>query len=413
MLLQSMYNNRTAVLALCMWVGCAGEVAEDDIPESNESAQAAPPAQESASEQVSEGEDAELRRRRDAGTSTKPEAGVVPADAGVLPVDAGPAPADASVVRVDAGPPPADAGPAPVDAGLDASKPSVDAGAPAASDRFGVRMLYPTVTGGREWTLPDTAESASNEWNVETNPVTRVAAGVFHTLGNNGEVRLTVGSPSGRAWWRNVEMTAYFRYTAPHDSNDQLRHWEFVTRSERHARGTASASSINGGVSAPVGTATWPGYPFGGASVTANCLGSSYHGNFYPEGRGLFEKEITHTEGYASQRAASTVSGFANPQQRWFGLKYVIRNAGNDQRVHMELWLDANSGGDWQRLSQTDDSAGAWVKSASEIDGCTKPPFSYTLDQLITWAGPWVVFRSDSVEMDFRALSVREIAALP
>src|SRR5688572_17168142 len=31
-------------------------------------------------------------------------------------------------------------------------------------DRFGVRKIYPTVSGGREWTLPNDAESANSEW---------------------------------------------------------------------------------------------------------------------------------------------------------------------------------------------------------------------------------------------------------
>jgi hypothetical protein len=31
----------------------------------------------------------------------------------------------------------------------------------------------------------------------------------------------------------------------------------------------------------------------------------------------------------------------------------------------------------------------------------------------MTWAGPWLIFRSDSIAMDFRWSSAREIAALP
>src|SRR5688500_2800481 len=91
----------------------------------------------------------------------------------------------------------------------------------ALNDTFGVRMLNPSLPGGRSWLLPERAELPSAEWNVERVPVTRVAAGVFHTQGNAGEVRLTVGSPATRAWWRNVEVTGYFRYTAAADSNEQ------------------------------------------------------------------------------------------------------------------------------------------------------------------------------------------------
>jgi hypothetical protein len=280
------------------------------------------------------------------------------------------------------------------------------------ADRFGVRMLYPTLADGREWYLPEDAERASGEWNVETNPVSKVASGVFHTLGSNGEVRLSVGSPAGRAWWRNVEMTGYYRYTAAHDSNGQERHWELLARCEKHSENDVAGNRINGGVAAPAATAVWPGYPFGSATINGHCLGSSYHGNLYVDGRALFEKEISHTEGYASQRAEVDAPGMDNPQNRWIGYKFVLRNADADRRVHLELWLDARADGNWQRVSQADDSKASW-SAPGDLDGCSAAPFKYANDQLITWAGPWITFRSDSMEVDFRWLSAREIAPLP
>jgi hypothetical protein len=206
-------------------------------------------------------------------------------------------------------------------------------------------------------------------------------------------------------------MTGYFRYTGPHDSNGQERHWELYARGERHDEGSARATSINGGISAPIGTTAWPGYPFSG-NVPAPCLGTSYHGNFYVNGHGLFEKEISHTAGYAAQRAEIAAPSFGDPMQRWFGLKFVVRNADQNSRVHMELWLDKLADGQWQRLTQTDDSAGSWAASNSSLDGCTAAPFGFQRAQLLSWAGPWVTFRSDSVAMDFRWLTVREIDAL-
>jgi hypothetical protein len=195
------------------------------------------------------------------------------------------------------------------------------------------------------------------------------------------------------------------------DSNNQLRHWEFLARGERHSEGSVRAASINGGVLAPAGTAVWPGYPFPN-NVAAACLGSSYHGNFYLTGEGLFEKEITHTAGYASQRAQVKLPSFGNPLQRWFGLKFVLRDADAGARVHLELWLDAFADGEWKMLTQTDDTKGGWRSETSSLDGCTGAPFLYARDQLLSWAGPWVIFRSDSVAMDFRWLSAREIDAM-
>jgi hypothetical protein len=289
--------------------------------------------------------------------------------------------------------------------------PVPDASTPYEVDGFCVRKLYPTPSAGREWLLPSNAETPSSEWNVENNPVTRVSPGVFHTVGNQGETRLSVGSPAGKAWWRNVELTGYFRYTEPMDAFGQERHWELVARSERHSTTATTGTAINGGVAAPAGTATWPGYPFGTQSINAHCLGASYHGNFYVTGEGLFEKEVSHSDGYAPARGRTTVPGF-EALGRWFGMKFVLRNQNNNQSVHLELWLDANADGNWTRLSASDDKSD-WSANNASINGCGAWPFSYASNQLIRWAGPWAIFRSDSIGMDFRWLSAREISPLP
>lgn len=151
-------------------------------------------------------------------------------------------------------------------------------------------------------------------------------------------------SPAGTAWWRNVEMTGYYRYTAAMDGFGQLRHVGFLARGERHSERMISGDAINSGVPAPSGTATWPGYPYGVQLLNPHCLGTSYHGSFYLEpsrlGRALFEKEISHYTGYSPQRAQTTVSPFADALNRWFGLKFIVRNAESNTRVHLELWLD-------------------------------------------------------------------------
>ena len=281
----------------------------------------------------------------------------------------------------------------------------------ASRDRFGVLKIYPTKLGGREWYLPDDADRMSQEWNVEANPVTRVGAGVFRTAGNNGETRLTVGSPLNKTWWRNVEMTGYFRYMRPHDSYDQERHWEFLARSGVHTSNDVRPGDINGGIGAPPGTPAWPGYPFGAGAVNGHCLGTSYHGNLYVAGYALFEKEVSHIAGYSGPRGR--IDGvLKNPEGRWFGFKFVLRNADFGRRVHMEIWLDAQANGGWKRISTYDDVAGRWPAAQAAVDGCTKAPFSYRPDQLITWAGPWLTFRSDSIEVEFKSFSAREIWSL-
>jgi hypothetical protein len=276
-------------------------------------------------------------------------------------------------------------------------------------DRFGVREIYPTAPGGREWTLPDAADKLDWQWHPEFDDVTQVSPGVFHTRGKKGEIRLNIRSPEGAAWWQNVEMTGYFRETNTEAGSNQKPHWELLARGERHNNRPTTASDVNGGHAAPKGTVTWPGYPFPSDSpIPAECLGSSYHGNVYTDGRVHFEKEISHIEGYGTERRSeSRVKGFQDPQNRWFGYKFIVynRKAGG---VHLELWLDANADGNWALVGQTDD-IGGWSARDSHMNGCTQPPFGYTTDQIISWAGPFVIFRADSVAIDLKWLSVREI----
>ena len=287
--------------------------------------------------------------------------------------------------------------------------------APAHSelDPFGVRKLYPTVPGGREWYLPATAQTPDLEWKPDSasDKVTTIDdPGVFHT---SGSPRISVHSPAGKAWWRNVEMTGYIRYQD--QVPGQLRpHWEFYARGERHTERPLDPGAINDGVAAPPGTITWPGYPFADAvRINPHCLGTAYHGNVYAEGEVHLEKEISHTEGYAKEvRGLVKLPAFRDPLQRWFGFKFVARNFAADQKVALEAWIDAEATGDWAKVSEAQD-AGDWVARDANLNGCGAAPFGYSSRQVLHWAGPWVTFRTDSTSYDFKWFSVREIASLP
>jgi hypothetical protein len=285
-----------------------------------------------------------------------------------------------------------------------------EAGGPAAElaghDPFGVRELYPTVAGGREWYLPPDADRPDAEWFPEYIRVTRVAKGVFRA---SGQVRLSVRSPAGKAWWRNVEMTAYLRRSGPAASDGQPPHWELYARGERHSTKSVDATQINDGVAAPPGTPTWPGYPFHGA-VDPHCLGSAYHGFVGVDGAVHVEKEVTHVSGYAPPRGATTVSGLGDGPSHFFGVKVIVRNAHADAHVRTEVWLDAAGDGTWSLVASVLDD-GDW--RAPSLDGCESSPFGYTNSTVLAWASPWVTFRSDSMETEFKWLSVREIAPLP
>jgi hypothetical protein len=272
-------------------------------------------------------------------------------------------------------------------------------------------MVYPTVVGGREWYLSDRADIPDDEW-LATGVSATSEAKVFYV---SGSPRMDVLSPSGKAWWRNVEMTGYLRYLGPMVTDPTQRtHWEWYARGERHTRDlTANPAVINRGVRAPAGTATWPGYPFGGNSINARCLGTALHGNIYLDGEAHWEKEISHTDGYvAENRGLTRIAGFRDPLNRWFGFKVVIRNAGADRTVQMEAWVDPDADGTWTKVDEVQD-AGGWTARDANINGCGLSPFAYGTAQIITWAGPYVTFRMDNGSCNFKWFSAREVAPLP
>jgi hypothetical protein len=107
------------------------------------------------------------------------------------------------------------------------------------TDQFGIIKINPTRPGGREWFL-ENALVFNSEWKPESSPFafSQVSSGVFRT---SGQVRLNIHSPSGKNWWRDVEMTGYFRYPGT-ISGGLNPHWEMFGRGERHTSATGTFS---------------------------------------------------------------------------------------------------------------------------------------------------------------------------
>jgi hypothetical protein len=288
-------------------------------------------------------------------------------------------------------------------------------------DRFGVRKVYPTLGGGREWFLPADAEKANSEWSPSNGSrgklVKTGTAGVFRV---SGGPRLPAKAPAGQKWFRNVEVTGYYKLNKKITGAGEMSPlgnygYQLIVRGEAHRTGTIGGGSINGGVRPPSGTKAGPGYPFAsGASVNAHCLAASYHVNMNVDGRVVFKKEVSHTDGYTSGAATKRpfAGGGAMATGKWYGFKLIARNQNADKAVHLEAWLDAKADGNWVKISETNDTGG-WNAQEAGIDGCGAAPFKYKRDQIVSWAGPTVLFRFDNVEADVKWFSVREIAPLP
>lgn len=304
------------------------------------------------------------------------------------------------------------------------TSPAPCSGGRAGCDPSAVRQIYPTVAGGREWHLPDDADlNVDPEFHLEDGTISVVQSGsptVYHTDGEapNAQIRMEVSSPSGKAWWRNVEMTGYYRWLAQVGSG-QAPHWEMEVRGERHtSRAAVVKGTVNGGVPPPSGTVTWPWWSSFSStqSVLGAALGTAYHGNVYATAHGgdlaLFEKELSHSGGYASdQRGVVAPPGLPPAPGAWFGYKFIVRNDAAGDEVKLELWVDPAADGTWTKVSELVDRNGVghdWT--ASSLDGTDAAPYGIAHNQLISWAGPYVDFRADCISIDFKQLSVREIA---
>jgi hypothetical protein len=83
----------------------------------------------------------------------------------------------------------------------------------------------------------------------------------------------------------------------------------------------------------PEGTVTWPWWDSipCGAALNQHALGSSYHGNVYAQAAhtdlALFEKEISHTDGYGKEQRGIVRESHGLPPScmSWFVVKFVCR----------------------------------------------------------------------------------------
>ncbi|KFA91044.1 carbohydrate-binding protein [Archangium violaceum Cb vi76] len=254
------------------------------------------------------------------------------------------------------------------------------------SDVFGVKMLYPTKTGGETWFLKDDALKDSRF--DPQDPITRNSDGSWkmrssqvrmHALTSTGydsnkiptydrDVLAGRGYMQAANDWKNVEMTGFIKVNAVSDSSDNFA---WYARGGRHNDGLA-------------------------------CEGSSYKGSLHYDGRVRWQKESWHVS--YDQTAYKT--GTSALKGRWVGFKSIMKNVlyNGKPAVKLELWLNENADKvTWKQVYDITDSGqigGDSTHCGGSVDAMP-----------ITWGGPLATFRWDSAsDVDFKWLSVREIA---
>ena len=271
-------------------------------------------------------------------------------------------------------------------------------------DKFGIKEIYPTVKGGREWyvnmndlrsdpifslgssqsVIKQNSSGGSRSNNDSRDDNGDNSSSNISWRITNPQVRMVVDTPPGSPQWKNVEITGYVKVnntnvtTAEHYQKDIPNHIAWLARSGVH-------------------------------TDRAPCNGTALSGALEDDGSVGWKKEIWFTGGYTNESAQAKPTN--SIVGRWIGWKTVVYNIDNDKAVKMESYLDDKNNNHWVRVTNLTDSGG-WYADTSDkrfySANCGKPK-----DYIITNSAPRVVFRADNMILDFKDLSVREIELPP
>lgn len=270
-------------------------------------------------------------------------------------------------------------------------------------DAFGLKKLYPTLAGSREWNSAHWANGTARtikyardtfdptDWtedhSASTNGFVIDGQGVMRMTGDGPRFHInSLRDTKGAAqFFLNTEFTAYYRRIGADGAN-----W---------------GGMVVGVRSDPLGHASSGG---------DDCNATTYYARFRHDGKWDFEKELKHpTSDYWSGSGFHTQDplwgGQPLPENRWIGMKYLAYNISATQ-VKLELYIDSTTngegtgGGDWKKVGEVIDQ-GSWPAAPSAISGCT-----YTDQNTVIAQGHGtILMRTDGDEAEYKKLSVREI----
>jgi hypothetical protein len=269
---------------------------------------------------------------------------------------------------------------------------------PAGADPFGVKEIYPTASGAKEWfstwgngvARTFTAVDPQDPWfDAGHGDATFVVDGKGLFTISGAVPRMYIHDPALVKSWGNVEMTVYAYRVA--DSNTPWGGVEGVARS-------------NHGTTAP--------------ELQNLCDTRGNDARFRYDGHIDFEKETSHPN---SSTANNKAMWSTLPFKTWIGYKLVVYDLPNGD-VKLENYMDLTdgaNGGTWNLVNSLEDTGGNFavggtpcksgIDPALRLTNSSARPGSESGKPNIT-----VYWRSDDVGANgliYKKMSVRSIAA--
>jgi hypothetical protein len=247
-----------------------------------------------------------------------------------------------------------------------------------ANDPFGIKKIYSTKQGGREWFMNMT--NPQNDPNVEFtyNPKLVKQNDSSWELDKNDKIRINIDTPKDLTPWKNIEITGYVKINSFINSTNTngITDIDWVSRTSIH-------------------------------NENLPCAGLSLHGGIYPDGTVAWKKEIWFTGGYTKEKSIPQIT---EPIiNRWIGWKVIVYNVDNDSAVKMESYLDNTNSNYWVKVFEMTDD-GNWLANSPDkvfySANCGR-----SKDHIVLNPGPIVTFRADNAVLNFKDFSIREIAA--